>query len=114
MKIIVQNTAHKSIDSLFEHIANYSVHNAIQTVTKIYEHIYDLERFPYIGRHIPEIPDNKFRELIYKKSRKMVYKIVYYISESTNTIRILYVVNSKQDFNHILKIHNYFNNYSEL
>jgi len=113
MQIIVQDTAHNSIDSAYEYLSNYSVKNAIETTEGIYASIYDLENSPYLGRYIPEMTDKQFREIIYKRHRNQAYRIVYHVSENTNSIHILYVANCKQDFISILKIHNYFKNYFE-
>ena len=60
MRIIIQSTAHNSIDSLFDYLSNYSIKNAIDTIEEIYSRIYNLEFFPYIGREIPEIADGRF------------------------------------------------------
>ena len=38
-------------------------------------------------------------------------EILYYISEIKDSVYILYVTNSKKDFNQFLKLHNYFKNY---
>ncbi len=113
MKVIVPDMAHESIDSLFEYLAIYSSRNAIQIIQKIYEYIYDLGDMPYLGKTFAELPDKHFRELLYKKNRN-VFRIIYFISEETDSIFIIYVSSCKQDFNRILKIHNYFNNFFKL
>ena len=77
----------------------------------IYEQIYNLENMPYIGRYVPKVSNQNVRELIYRKTRNSVYRIVYFISEITDTVHIIYVANCKQDFNRILKLHNYFSNF---
>lgn len=111
MKVIIQNTAHNSIDSIFDYLSNYSIKNAIETIEGIYDRIYSLENSPYIGIYVPEIYDKHFRELIYKKNKKSVYRIVYYISESNGIIHIISIINCKQNFIKFLKLHNYFKNY---
>lgn len=111
MKIIILDTAHDSIESYFDYLSLYSIKNSLETIDGIYNHIYTLENSPYVGRYVPEIMNEHFRELIYRKRRTQQYRIIYYISELKETIYILYVANCKQDFNRILKIHNYFNNY---
>lgn len=111
MKVIMQDTAHNSMDSCFDYLSHFSTKNAIETIEGIYNIIYNLENSPFMGRYIPEMSDKRFRELIYRKHRNQGYRIVYYVSEFKETIYILYVANCKQDFNRILKIHNYFSNY---
>lgn len=83
MKIIVQDTAHNSINSIFEYLSNYSIKNAIETIEGIYSRIYDLESSPYIGRYIPEMWDKRFRKLIYRKNKRSRYRIFYYVSYSS-------------------------------
>ena len=73
-----------------------------------------LRSFPYIGRYIPEMSDKRFRELIYRKTRYSGYRIMYYILERKNTVYVFYIVNSRQDFRRILKIHKNFNDYLNL
>lgn len=113
MNLIIQNIAHDSIDALFQHLAKYSIKNAIKITDKIYEHISHLKFSPNIGRYVPSISDKHFREFIYQKYKNS-YRIIYYISKTTNTIYILYIADCKQDFNHILKQHNNFNNFLKL
>ena len=111
MQIIMRDMAHNAIDNIFEYVANYSVKNAMDTIDGIYEHIYYLEDFPYIGRCVDEIPGKCFRELIYRKTKKSVYRIIYYVSEKNEKIYINNIINCKQDFKTFLKLHNYFKNY---
>lgn len=111
MKLIIQDTAHNSIDSAFDYLSRYSIKNAIKTIDGIYEAIYNLESTPFIGGYVPEIPNKQFRQLICSNNRDQSYRIVYYVSESKENIHILYVANCKQDLNRILRIHNYFNNH---
>lgn len=85
--------------------------NSVEVIEEIYEKIYDLEYSPYLGRYIPEIEDKRFRELIYIRNKHSGYRIMYYISEKTDTIYIIGIINCKQDFNKYLKVHNYFKKY---
>lgn len=111
MKVVVDDLAKQSLIDIYYYNYQYSLKNAIETNRNILFRIHDLEDSPYIGRYIPEMSDKRFREIIYKSSRHSGYRIMYYISENTNTIYIFNILNSKQDFNRILKLHNYFNNY---
>lgn len=114
MKIIVENLAKRSMDDIYYYNLQYSLKNAIDTDFAITEHIKNLADTPYIGRYIPEILDKHFREIIYRKTRKSTYRIMYYLNDSQDFIRVFYVMNCKQDFNHILTMHNYFRNYFEI
>lgn len=111
MKVIVGNLAKKNIMSVFYYNSRYSIKNAIETNIEFENYIDDLVKNPYMGRYIPELSDKHFHEIIYRKNRHSGYRIMYYISENTDTIYIFNIINSKQDFNRILKLHNYFNNY---
>ncbi len=111
MKIVVDDLAKQSLIDIYYYNYQYSLRNAIETNRSILFRIHDLEDSPYIGRYIPEMSDKHFREITYKSSRHSGYRIMYYISENTDTIYIFNILNSKQDFNRILKLHNYFNNY---
>ena len=111
MKVIVEDSAKENILNIFSYNSRYSIKNAIETNKDIQMYINNLAAYPFIGRYIPEMSDIHFREIIYRKTRHSGYRIMYYISEQKNTIYVLNIINSKQDFNSILKLHNYFNNY---
>lgn len=109
MKIIIQDTAHESIDNIFEYLSNYSISNAIETTELIYEYIYSISQSPYIGKYVLKISNKNIREIICRRY-KNGYRIIYYINKFSKTVYILYVANAKQNFNHILKVNNYFKN----
>ncbi len=111
MKIVLDDLAKQSLIDIYYYNYQYSLRNATQTNRNILLRIHNLENSPYIGRYIPEMSDKHFREIISKNSRRSGYRIMYYISENDDTIYIFNILNSKQDFNRILKLHNYFNNY---
>lgn len=67
MEIVVEDLARSGIDDIFSYNLQYSLKNAIETDTSITHCIQNLEIFPYIGRTIPELNDERFREIIYKK-----------------------------------------------
>lgn len=111
MNIIVDDSARDSISNIFSYNFKYSPRNAVDVNTNIQLYINDLIDFPYMGRCIPELTDKRFREIIYIQDRSSVYRIMYFISNKTNTIYVFYVINSKQNFNQILKQNNYFTHY---
>lgn len=111
MNVLVEDLAKQQLYDIYYYNYQYSVNNAIETNSIILDYISDLEDFPYIGRYIPELSDKRFREIIYRRTRQSGYRIMYYISEKSNTIYVFNVINCKQDFKRILKRHNYFNNY---
>ena len=111
MKGIIEGLAKKCLDDIFRYNFQYSSKNAIATDMSIMQNVENLKFFPYIGRYIPEMSDRRFREIIYRENRHSGYRSMYYISQKCNTIYVFNIINSKQDFNYILKLHNYFNNY---
>ena len=114
MKVIVENLAKKGLNDIFYYNMQYSLKNAINIDYTITEYIKNLANSPYIGRYIPEISDKHFREVIYRKNLKSAYRIMYYIYDYQDIIRVFNIMNSKQDFNHILTMQNYFQNYFEI
>lgn len=114
MNIIVEDSANISMDNIYYYNMRYSLKNALETDNNIRLRINNLADFPYTGRYISEIMDKHFREIIYKKTRQSCYRIVYYISDITDTIYVINVLNSKQDFNQFLKLNNYFKHYFRL
>lgn len=113
MNVIVEDMARECLDNIFYYNIQFSYENAIEIDSDILDYIDYLEHSSYIGQYVSEISDKHFRELLYRKSKHTAYKIIYYISEKTNNIHIIYIYNCKQDFTRILKIHNYFKNYFE-
>ena len=114
MRVLIENLAKQQLIDIYYYNYQYSLKNAIETNKNLMERIDNLQTSPYIGRYIPEILDNRFREIIYRKTKNSGYRIMYYISEKTNTIYVLNIINIRQNFKHILKLHNYFNNYYNL
>ena len=111
MKVQIENLAQQELIDIYYYNYQYSLKNAVETDKNIRLLIHDLKNSPYIGRYIPEMSDERFREIIYRKAKHSIYRIMYYISEKNNTIYVFSIINTRQNFNHILKLHNYFNNY---
>ena len=101
MQILMSNEAQQDIDSIFEFISHDSVKYANETSKNIYSRIYELENAPYIGRFIPELIGKRYRELLYKS-----YRIVYDVSEESNTIYIHFIVHNKRNFKSFYKSYN--------
>ena len=98
MQVLMSNEAHEDIDSIYEYISRDSIKYANETSEKIYSRIYELESSPYLGRYVPELSDKHLRELIYKS-----YRIVYDVSEDSNTVYIHFVVHEKRNFKSFYK-----------
>ena len=98
MQVLMSNEAHDDIDSIFNYISHDSIKYANETSANIYSRIYELEKAPYLGRYVPELSDNHFRELIYKN-----YRIIYDISEDLNTVYIHFIIHCKRNFESFYK-----------
>ena len=93
MKILISNEAQKDLEEIFEYISYDSVIYANETLEKIYVRIYELNKNPYLGKVVLEIKFMQLRELIYKS-----YRIVYDVSEDSNTVYIHFVIHGKRNF----------------
>ncbi len=114
MLVIIEDFAKKCLDEIYYYNARYSLSKAIGIDSEITGHIQKLCSIYFLGRIIPEMSDYRFREILYKKSRHSVYRIMYFISEKNNIIYIFNIISSKQNFIKILKSNNYFNFYYNL
>lgn len=114
MNVHVEDSVSEELTDIYYYNALYSLKNAIETDVNLRGYIHDLEYYPYLGRYIPEMEDKRFRESIYRRNRYSGYRIMYYISESSDTIYIIGIINCKQDFSKYLKCHGYFKKYYNL
>lgn len=111
MKIILEDSAKNCLDDIYYYNYLFSLRNAKETDRDIRLFVQILEKWPYLGRFISKVSNKNFRELI-RSQNKHSYRIIYFISENTNTIHIIYIANSKRDFTQFLKLNNYFKNFS--
>ena len=88
----------KDLKQLSDYISLDSKFYALVTTREIIKKVEILSNFPKIGRIIPEINENNFRELFYKNYRIM-YKIV-----SNNQIDILAIIHGARNFENSLLI----------
>ena len=91
-KIIWSPTAIEDIDSIADFIAKDSIYHAAVFVSRLIETTDQLQEFPYSGRIIPEINNERNREIIYKS-----YRIMYHIEEKE--IWITGIVHGSRDWN---------------
>ena len=78
------------LQAIYDFIERDSPHYAQVIVEDILAAIDRLERFPLMGRHVPELPREDLRELI-----KPPYRIVYRVGE---LIRILTIFRASRLF----------------
>ena len=100
MKIQITDNAKSDIKNIFNYSHNISSNYARKIIKKIYGEITSLQHSPYIGRYVPELSDKHYRERICEN-----YRIIYYVSETNNTIFIQYILCEKQNSNLFFKIH---------
>ncbi len=82
-KIIWTQTALADTNAIAEYISLDSVFYAKQFVERIFLAANKLERYPEIGKIVPELPAHNYREILFRKYR-IIYRIdptdVYIIS----------------------------------
>ncbi len=100
MQIIISNDAKSATTDIFNYSYHISENYASRIVNKIYNKIYDLQDSPYIGRYVTELSDKQYREQICEK-----YRIIYYVSETNNTIYVRYIFCARQNSNSFFKVH---------
>ena len=63
-------------------------------ISKLYEAVVRLEAFPRMGRPVPELEMDDFRELIVEQ-----YRVVYLVAgeEAKATVNVLAIAHSRQD-----------------
>ena len=98
-KVIWTDKAVKHLKSIYEYISNDSETYAHRFVNTLALATLKLEKFPRIGREVPEFEDTTFgfREVVYKG-----YRVIYHIVEKNN-IEILAVISSRRDLEKALK-----------
>ena len=100
MQIIVSDDAKSAITDIYDYPYKISSNYASRIVNKIYDAIYNLQSSPYIGRYVPELSDKHYRERICEN-----YRIIYYVSETNNTVYIRYIFCGRQNSNLFFKVH---------
>ena len=80
----------EAIEAYFEEVApDYASFFMEQVLEKAQQ----LERFPHLGRIVPEIGDESIRELIYRS-----YRIMYFVDQEGEEVEILTVMHSSRQF----------------
>jgi toxin ParE1/3/4 len=89
MKIFWSPLAIDRASEIAEYIAQDKPSAAVKWIDIVFSKIKQLESNPEIGRHVPEIRNNQFREFIYGN-----YRIIYRIEK--RQISILTIRHGKQ------------------
>lgn len=78
----------EEIEAYYERVAS---DYATFLVEQVFEKTKQLERFPRMGRMVPEIEDEAIRELIYRD-----YRIIYIVSPDNEEVAVLAVIHAAQ------------------
>ncbi len=97
MKIQWAEPAVLDLESIRDYIARDSEYYAAEFVGRILNAVENLSVLPGMGRKVPEIDDNKIREIIFNS-----YRIIYRVDDEKENVLILAVIHAARDMN-ILK-----------
>jgi toxin ParE1/3/4 len=90
MKIEWTEPALLDLDGIQDYIARDSKYYATQFIGRIIESVENLERFPEMGRSVPESGEENIRELLFQN-----YRIIYRIE--VERILVLTVIHCGRD-----------------
>ena len=81
MKIVWSPLAIERVQEIADYISNDSPGEAVDWIEEIFDSVLKLELFSQLGREVPEIKRNNYRELLIGN-----YRIVYRVDERQITI----------------------------
>ena len=93
MKIEWTEPAISDLESIKDYIAKDSEYYATRFVEKIMQAVENLEKFPEVGRKVPEAEEVNIRELLFHN-----YRILYRVERER--ILILSVIHRSRDLSH--------------
>ena len=87
VKIVITESAYADLLDIETYISQDSEFIARKFISKIFDKIDQLYKYPTSGKFVPEIPDKSIRELLLNK-----YRIIYQIVDerNINVIRIVH------------------------
>jgi len=83
----------KDLEAIEAYFEETSPDYAAFFMGQILEKAQQLERFPRLGRIVPEIGDDSIRELIYRS-----YRIMYFVDQEGEEVEVLTVMHSSRQF----------------
>ena len=89
--VIWSMPARNDLKQIYDYIAKDSRYYATNVVENVVSKAENLDKFPEIGRVVPEIGDKNVRELIIY-SYRLIYELV------SNDVQILAIIHGKRDF----------------
>jgi toxin ParE1/3/4 len=96
-KIIWAESTDSDLKEIYDYIALDSSVNAKQFLKSLVQAVDKLALFPRIGRIVPELKDQSFREIIFHG-----YRIVYKLSEDNDDIEIILIIHAARDMTKLL------------
>ena len=94
MKIQWTEPAVLDLEDIRDFIARDSEYYALEFAGRIFNAVEQLKRFPQVGRRVPEVEDDRIREIIFHN-----YRIIYQIREQI--ILILGIIHAARDFSNM-------------
>lgn len=91
-QVIWTETATEELVEIGEYLETYSVNYARLTIQKFYSRTAQLASFPLMGRMIPELDDERYRELLEGN-----YRLMYEILDE-DIVLIQRVIHQARDF----------------
>lgn len=86
--------ARSELDAIIEYYERIGASEFAEVLeAKLIEKVRRLERFPRLGRMVPEIGDEAIREVLHRN-----YRIVYVLSRDEEEVDVLAVFHSSQQF----------------
>ena len=85
--------AQKDLEAIEAYFEGISPDYAAFFMEQVLEKAQQLERFPRLGRIVPEIGDASIRELIYRG-----YRIMYFVDPEGENVEVLTVLHSSRQF----------------
>ena len=91
----ISKPARNDLKQIYKYIARDSSYYAREVIQSIIQQIKKLEKFPNIGRMVPEQHDQNIREIIHNS-----YRIVYRIN---GMVEIATIIHAKRNFNEAIE-----------
>ncbi|MHA1521232.1 MAG: type II toxin-antitoxin system RelE/ParE family toxin [Promethearchaeota archaeon] len=91
MEIFWTFTARNDLKQIYSYIAQDSMEYVTLLIETIYDKVKTLLNYNRLGRIVPEMDLDEFREIIYRN-----YRIIYNLSE--NAIKIITILHTSQQF----------------
>lgn len=91
----ISKPARSDLQQISKYIAHNSLYYAREVTQSIIQSIKQLEKFPYMGRIVPEFQDENIREILHDP-----YRIIYRVRDS---IEVAAIIHAKRDFNDAIK-----------